>query len=105
MAFSAAPNAWFDGMSEDGTTISIPIASFPELTAAEADGATGDIRKVVYAVMEKLHSEFTSRADADRPTKLQISKGASYNQATGQLTVTYSVTTVLGFTGIDVVAE
>jgi hypothetical protein len=44
MAFDPAPSSLFPSWSEDGTTISVPIASIANLTAAEADGTTGDWR-------------------------------------------------------------
>lgn len=105
MAFAATPNAWLENWSEDGTEITVPIATFPELTAGEADATTGDIRKIVYALMEKLYNEFNERAAADRPVKMTINKSSSYNQATGRLTVSYGVNLELALSGAEVAAE
>jgi hypothetical protein len=104
MAFNPAPSAWLDALSEDGTDITVPLATFPELTAAEADGATGDVRKVTYAVLEKLYQEYAGRPEADRPQKMQLVKGQALNSA-GQIVTTYSFTFVLEAATIDVAAE
>ena len=58
MAFDQKPSSWFDNWSENGTAISVPIATFPEMTAEEADATTGDIRKVIYAICEKIYQEY-----------------------------------------------
>jgi hypothetical protein len=105
MAFNPAPNTWIADWSEDETDISVPIASFPELTAAEADGATGDIRKIVWAITEKLYQEFNSRAAADRPKKWTMSKSASVNSTTGVITNTITMTFLNSILTQDVVAE
>jgi len=49
MAQDLKPSTWIPSWSEDGTDVTFPIASIPELTAAEADGATGDMRKCIYS--------------------------------------------------------
>lgn len=104
MAFNPAPSDWFDNISEDGTDISVPIATFPELTAAEADAVTGDIRKVSYAILEKLYQEYANRPQADLPQKMQITKGQAMNTL-GQIVTTYYFTFVLAPATIDVAAE
>ena len=68
MTYTKAPNAWLPGWSEDGTNITIANAlepvvgegareqTFPELTAAEADGATGSIAQILFALLAKISS-------------------------------------------------
>lgn len=53
----------------------IPLTALPGLTAAEADEATGDGRKVVYELARALFTNFTALATASRPTKLSITRG------------------------------
>ncbi len=105
MAFSAVPTACFPNWSEDGTTISVPIATFPELTAAEADAATGDIRKIVYAVCEKIWGWWNALATADRPTKMVLTKSSSVDATTGIVTNVYTFTFKNSITAQDVSAE
>ena len=90
MAFNPAPNTWLANWSEDGTNITVPIATFPELTAAEADGETGDIREVVFSIADALFAKWADTDTADRPTQMTISKGVSTNVNTGIVTQTFS---------------
>jgi len=91
MAFDPAPGTWLDNWTEDGTDITVPLATFPELTAAEADAATGDIRKVMWALMQKIYDAWTDTAAADRPAKWTISKSAVIDSTTGIVTNTFTV--------------
>lgn len=92
------PSTWLANWSEDGTNITVPIASFPELTAAEADGTTGDIRKVAFAVAKKLADVYEALAAADQPTQMKIARYASSNTAGTE------VTHVVSFTFVNTVA-
>lgn len=92
MAFNKVPTTWIPDWSEDGTDISVPIASFPELTAAEADAATGDIRKICFALCKKLSDAWYALAAADRPAKMSINRSISVDSATGIQTQTISFT-------------
>ena len=74
MAFDPKPSSFLTDWSEDGTDITVPIASFSELTAAEADATTGDWRKIVFAFLEHLYSYYTSLPSGDQPTKLAITR-------------------------------
>lgn len=94
MAFDKTPTAWLASWSEDGTNITVPLATFPELTAAEADAATGDIRKIVFAIIEKLWSAYNAAATADRPTKWTMAKVATVNTTYNTITSRYTITCV-----------
>jgi len=105
MAFTATPTAWIPSWAEDGTDITVPIASFPELTAAEADAVTGDIRKITFAILEQLWDVWTATATADRPTQWTMAKNASVNTATGITTTQYTCTFAIETTAQDVADE
>lgn len=105
MAFSDTPTDWIADWEEDETDITVPIASFAELTAAEADGTTGDIRKIVFAILEQLWTVWAATASADRPTKWTMSKSASVNTTTGITTVQYVNTFSVETTAQDVADE
>lgn len=92
MSFVATPNTWFPAWAEDGTTITVPIASFPEMTAIEADGATGDIRKIIFALCQAAYAKYISLPASDRPTKMTITKNSNLDSATNILTSTFTVT-------------
>lgn len=107
MAVSRVPTDWIPNWSEDGTNITVPIASLPELTAAEADAATGDICAILYALLEKLVADWNALAVADRPSKMTIARATSVNDETGQITRRYTVDLVTApeAGGIEVEAE
>ena len=91
MAFDKKPSTWLPNWSEDGTNITVPLATFPEMTAGEADASAGDIRKVLFAVSEKLYDAWNNTASADRPTQINIAKASSLNVSTGVVTNTYTL--------------
>lgn len=90
MAVDLAPASWIASWSEDGTDVTFPIASLPELTAAEADGTTGDIRKVMFALLEHLWTEWAALPAEDRPVQMTLTKSVSQNTTSGILQNTYS---------------
>jgi hypothetical protein len=92
MAWNPLPQSWFENLTDDDTDITVPIATFPALTAAELDGATGDIRKVLYAICEKAWSRWSAIATADRPTKMTIAKSSSVDTITGTVTNVFTFT-------------
>ena len=107
MAYTQAVADWIPNWSEDATNITVPIASFPELTAAEADATTGDIREVVYAFLEAIRAKFIETAEADRPTKMTIARNTYVDESTGVVYRTYTVSFNLTEAGaaMSVVAE
>jgi hypothetical protein len=105
MAFDPKPSTWLPSWSENGTDITLPIASIPELTAAEADATTGDIRKVVFALLTKLYAVWSALDSADRPTKMQLQKRSNINTDTGIITHTFSATFECSVSAQDVTAE
>lgn len=74
MAFDPAPSSLFASWSEDGTTISVPIASIDDLTAAEADGTTGDWRDVMGRILDHVFNYREGLATGDKPTKLTVTR-------------------------------
>jgi hypothetical protein len=105
MAVNSAPSAWVASWSEDGTSVTFPIASVSELTAAEADGTTGDMRKVWYALNAKMFAEYNALASADRPTRMSLYKSVSVDPATGRSTITFTATFVTTEGSVEVIAE
>jgi hypothetical protein len=105
MAFDPVPTGWIANYSSNGTNLTLPIASFPELTAAEAHTSTGDIRKIIFALLERLNAKYASLAAADRPGKLTILKSASFNSATNKIVANYLFQIELDVSGMEVAAE
>lgn len=104
MAWNAAPTEFMTGWSEDGTNITVPIASFPEMTAAEADADTGDIRKVLLAMCEQWYSVYNALATADKSTKMVLSRAQTF-AAGNEITRSYTMRFTIEPTTIEVVDE
>ena len=105
MAFNPAPSSWLADWSEDGTDISVPIATFPQLTAAEADGTTGDIRKVLFALADAFYQAYNAKAIADRPTKMAIFKNTTVDNSANVITQTFTLRFNTEITGEEVQSE
>jgi hypothetical protein len=104
MAFDKTPTTWLENWSEDGTDITVPLATFPELTAAEADATTGDIRKIAFAIAEKLYQAWALTASADRPDKMRITRTRTAT-GTATMVVQYTLRFELNVTGQEVEDE
>lgn len=89
MAYSKVPTTWIPNWAESGGNITVPVASFPEMTAGEADEASGDIAEILFAICEQISSVWQATATADRPTGWTLSKALSPDVTTGKDTVQY----------------
>lgn len=109
MAWTTAlglPPAWFTGWTSNGTNITLPISSMAELVDTEAAATvTGDIRKVMYAILENIWTKWVALATADRPAKMNITKSSSVNTSTGVVTNVYTLTFYNSITAQDVADE
>jgi len=105
MAFDPQPDEWLANWSEDGVDISVPLATFPELTAAEADGTSGDIRKIVWAIAHELWQVWLGTPAVDRPGKMTFRRNTVVDGDTGNWIETYDFTFVLVPTGTEVAPE
>jgi hypothetical protein len=117
MAFTKAPSGWLGSgytVSGSGTTAAINFGisgntavgeAFPQITSAEANASTGDIRMVYYGIVEQLYQSYLGKADADKPNRMTLGKSSSVNSTTGLITTNYSIQFVLQATGLDVTAE
>ena len=85
------PDAWIASMSEDGTNITIPIASITALTAAEADATTGDIREFLYKLLVTLVGLQDGLPTEDKPDYMIIDDVSSFT-STGKMQTRFSIT-------------
>jgi hypothetical protein len=105
MPFSADPNTLLGaGYSADGTTLTFTIANFPQLTSAEADAATGDVRKVLFALLDQIAVNFAALPAADKPVKMTIQKATS-NFDGSNARVSYNFSFDLAVSGLEVASE
>jgi hypothetical protein len=104
MAFDPKPTTFFAGWSEDGTNVTLPLAAVPELTAAEADATGGDIRKVLYAILEQAALAYAALATDARPAKMVITRGTNL-LTSGNLARSYTFAFELAPASVDVADE
>ena len=106
MAWSASPSNYFSAWAFDGVSdITLPITCVPNLDAVDCDPTTGDIRKVMFDLLEQVYITWTALPTADRSTRMTVSRSQSINQATTYITRSYTYTFVLAPVGIEVVDE
>lgn len=105
MAVSIVPTDWLTSWAEDATDITLPLASVAGLTAAEADAATGDIRKITYSLLDTLWTKWAGLAEADRPAKMRLKKVSRQDPVSGLVTHDFTFSFITASSGQDVVAE
>ena len=105
MAFDDTPTTWIANYSSNGTDMTLPIASFSELDASEANTTTGDIRQILFALTEEFYQAYNDTAVADRPGKMRIFRTSTTNESTGVVTRSYNFQFDLAISGIDVADE
>lgn len=95
-ATDLSPNSWLGpSFSVADGKISFELADYPELTSFEVDPQNGDVRKLLFGLMEGLYAKWRAKSQAlattDRPTKTRMTKSVSEDETTGTITRTYSV--------------
>jgi len=108
MAYSDVPTDWIPGYAATTTTITLPIESaghFSEISSAEADASTGDIRQILFGLCHGSYESWNAIAVADRPNRMTISKSISTNVATGIATNTFTLRFENTVSGTDVADE
>jgi hypothetical protein len=107
MAFNKAPTVFFGtNYSENGTTLSIPISAFPELTSEEADATTGDSRKFIYALLHRFHAAFSALPAANRPTRMTVNRTiGAINPATNEFPTSFTFNFTVAANNVDVTDE
>ena len=89
MAQNLSPSHWLPSYSADSSAITIPLASLPGLSAAEAHATTGDIRKVARALMAALYGAWMGEETDDRPSRMRLSRSTSVDDLSDTTTRTY----------------
>ena len=105
MAFSPDPNTLLGtNYTADSTTLTVTIADFPQLTSAEADPSTGDVRKILFAMLDKIAVAFEALPAADKPGKMTIQKATgSFNGSAARVSYNFSFDLAVG--SLEVAAE
>jgi len=101
MAFGKSPQTHITGLDTvqgtdtvAGTTadkyLLVPLTSIPQLTEAECDVTTGDIRKVVFALQEALYQAYAAMEVADIPTNWKAYRSPGTENNAGYATRSYT---------------
>jgi hypothetical protein len=85
--------------------IFIPLASMPDLSAAEADEATGDGRKVAFALTKEVFECVSALADNARPSKMTLARSIPTGLNNTTVRQGYTLNFDLDITGVDVSPE
>lgn len=106
MAFNPAPTVLF-GSNYSGTSTDavLKIADFPELTSVEADEATGDSRKLLFAILTKVEASLNALEAAAKPTKVTISKSSTAPSSLGVFTTNFNISFSVAIGSADVAGE
>jgi len=107
MAFDPAPSGWFPGLTNSATELTIPFTALNDLTQADSDPSTGDIRAIVYNFCEAFNDKWAATAEEDRPDKTTINASTSVQTASGSevLTKIYTIRVELDVSAVDVSDE
>jgi hypothetical protein len=113
MAFDKNPATWLGAGYTTGTNTIIFNTSnaatnqtLPQLTNAEAAvGANaGDIREIMFAMVDKFYNAYNAAAVADRPNKLSILRTGS-TTATGNIVYNYNFQIEVAPSAVNVAGE
>jgi len=105
MAISRVPTAWIANYSSNDTNMTLPIASFSGLTAAEANTTTGDICNIVKEILEVIYAAQQDLDSADRPTKMSVARLTTTDDGTGIVTRQFTVTFTCSSPTLNVATE
>lgn len=90
-----------DGTSDNTADL---LGTLKQVSADEANATTGDVRKLIYGIVDEFQRRFDNVPSADRPTNMTISKGISEN-ADGSFVRVYTFRFTLDSGGFEVAAE
>ena len=97
MAVDASPSNWLGAGYSLGTNQAIFNTSnhgtpcLSEVTNAQANASTGDVRQLIMGILDKLYAKYlTTVAGTDRPTKMTMFRSASENE-NGQIVRTFQI--------------
>ena len=91
-----------DAGSGTKTAVVLGVAG---LTDAEANASSGDIRSLLFHLIDKLYHDYNAIAVADRPTKMQIFSGTTVDQVNGTTQTTYTFAFKTVTTTVEVADE
>lgn len=107
MPFNPSPTGYFNGILSLASGNSVPTSGvFIPYDSLESynPSTSGDIRQLVYSFINAVDTEYSSLANADKPTKMTISK-SSFIPSDNLIRNTYTVVVNLSYGSLTVVNE
>lgn len=109
MAFNPYPTGYFPSINVTGviagvTGVFIPYADLESFNYTVATANSGDIRQLVYSLIEPVADTYLALATADRPSQMTVARSASI-PADNVVRKVYSITMNLNFGDLTVVPE
>ena len=109
MAFNPYPTGYFPNINVTGvisgvTGVFIPYADLESFNYTVATANSGDIRQLVYSLIEPVADTYLALASADRPSQMTVARSASI-PADNVVRKVYSITMNLNFGDLTVVPE
>lgn len=109
MAFNPYPTGYFANINVTGviagvTGVFIPYTDLESFNYTVATANSGDIRQLVYSLIEPVADEYLSLNTADQPTQMSVSRTATV-PSDNLLRKTYTLTMTLSFSGLSVAPE
>ena len=90
-SYSKVPADWITGytLTGDAGAITNMTTAFPEMTAAEANHATGDFANMLFAMLHKFYERFKALTVL-APTNMKLYKAEQTDVLTGKITTTFT---------------
>lgn len=107
MAFNPSPTGYFPGITTlaSGDAVGTSGVFFPYSSLESYNPNTsGDVRQLIYSIVEAAYDEYSSLATADKPTKLAITRSSSI-PSDNVIRNSYGVTVFLSYSGLSVTSE
>lgn len=109
MAFDAAPSGYFSGINTaavvgGATGVFIPYSDLESYNSTVAVSESGDIRELVYSIVEAYTDVYLGLSTSDRPANLTASRSSSV-PSDGILRKIYTITANLEFGNLSVADE
>ena len=107
-SWTASPSDMFPGWTINGSTIEVPVATFSDfgLTAANADGTTGDARQVLFALSGRAFQWWNDLTTEPEAMSSKFTRGfQTSGDLTGSTKNEYRFTFWLDYPGMSVSDE
>lgn len=109
MAFNPSPTGYFPNINVTGviagvTGVFIPYVDLESFDYTVATASSGDIRQLIYSIIEPTADEYLSLATGDKPTQMTVSRTATV-PSDNVVRKTYTFTINLSFGDLSVEPE